>query len=1228
MFQKGEYEAAGAFLEQFDRSFPKSPLAPDVLLLHAMIDLKSCQFDRVRAELEELVRVYKPIEAEVATLLKDPGRRRVLYKRLLSKQQIGTARDPIVELLKIDPKFYRYFADIVALDREAGQLPARDRRVGRADGEADGQGQRAARPARPCSSSRTSRPCGPLAQGRSRDGGSRGRPADGGAARGAAREHAGPLRARRPRTAQALSDEARALRARLVTATSAIAEQALLDLDARLREMLRQARLTQIDAVIGKKKKLEIEISNLREGRYPPDMFAASSSSRASWATTRSTGPSRASTGRMSTRTTNRLAPARHARARRSRCRARRPGRRTATGASRARPASSLPRRGGRRRRERHPARAAEGHRRARGPGHGGAPRGHPAHRGLPARQPALARAGRGALQARRALLGRVEGRLPREDGRLPGRRHAPATTTARSARTCRAARPPSICRARSRSTSASSPSTRASARSTPSSTSTRSRCATRARPPSRCATSRPSSTSTRAPATSPTPGWPSRSSASTSSRTTRARSRPTSTSSSTRSRSSTTSRSSRRPGATGSSATRRGRPCASRTSSTSPRRRPGAARPSRSAPPSCRGRRSTTSSSCSPRTTRRARTTPSSSSRRSAARPTRRRSSSSSPTRSSIRRATSAPSRPTSSSSTSIPRAPTRPTTRARIVEAYQLLGDTKTAVAEMRKLAGDYGAKSPWAAANKDRPKAVQHARTMAEELIRNLAKTMHAEAQAEREDRPRSSTRTATRAPPSPTPSTCRTSPTRPTPSSCATCAPTSSTSSSAATRRRAATTWPSASRSPSASTTRTRSCRPWAPSRRCGARPAAPAASATITESDRLFGEAADTYATLFPKDKEIVTVVFKNGQFFFDYGDYDEAIKRFGLIVEKYPDDPNAGVAGDRILEALNKAKDYENIESWARRLKKTKAFSSRDEQDRLDKVVVNAVMKSGEKYASDGQNEKAASFYLRVAAGVPAVAARAQGAQQRGRRPREGQEAGGRRLGLQEARRQVPVGERGARGAVHGRAHRGEHRLLRQGGDALRAARAEVPAEPARRGRAAQRGRAAREPRPARSRHQALRRVQPALQGQGRRQGRRLPGGRRARGSKGLARGRAELRGLHEGLPERRAHRRGARARGRRRPQGRQRRRRQGRRRQGARRLQERAASKRDKDEDGVRGEDAAYYAAAGALHPGRARLPRLRAHQDRGQAQAARQGARGEGQAPRGGQAASTSTS
>ena len=121
------------------------------------------------------------------------------------------------------------------------------------------------------------------------------------------------------------------------------------------------------------------------------------------------------------------------------------------------------------------------------------------------------------------------------------------------------------------------------------------------------------------------------------------------------------------------------------------------------------------------------------------------------------------------------------------------------------------------------------------------------------------------------------------------SCATCAPTSSTSSWANTRTPAASTWRSASRSRSASTTRTRCCRRWARSRRCASRRAG--GKREIAETDRLFGEAADLYATLFPKDKEIVTVIYKNGQFFFDYGDYDEAVKRFGLIVERYPDDP-------------------------------------------------------------------------------------------------------------------------------------------------------------------------------------------------------------------------------------------------------------------------------------------------------------------------------------------------
>jgi tetratricopeptide (TPR) repeat protein len=100
--------------------------------------------------------------------------------------------------------------------------------------------------------------------------------------------------------------------------------------------------------------------------------------------------------------------------------------------------------------------------------------------------------------------------------------------------------------------------------------------------------------------------------------------------------------------------------------------------------------------------------------------------------------------------------------------------------------------------------------------------------------------------------------------------------------------------------------------------------------------------------------------------FYDYGEYDEAIKRFGVIVTKYPQDPNAGPAGDRILAALNKAQDYENIENWARKLKDAPSFAAKDQQERLARLIVESIQKSGDKYADAGKYEEAATFYLRV----------------------------------------------------------------------------------------------------------------------------------------------------------------------------------------------------------------------------------------------------------------------
>ncbi len=139
---------------------------------------------------------------------------------------------------------------------------------------------------------------------------------------------------------------------------------------------------------------------------------------------------------------------------------------------------------------------------------------------------------------------------------------------------------------------------------------------------------------------------------------------------------------------------------------------------------------------------------------------------------------------------------------------------------------------------------------------------------------------------------------------------------------------------------------------------------------LLPSDQKMGEAIDLYATLYPNDPEIASILVKNGELFFDRGDYDEAVKRFGLIVEKYPKNPAAGIAGDKILEALNKAKDYSNVEAWARRLLKVPAFQSKADQERLGKLVVDAGMKAGEQLA-EKDPLAAAATYQRVAAECP-----------------------------------------------------------------------------------------------------------------------------------------------------------------------------------------------------------------------------------------------------------------
>ena len=99
------------------------------------------------------------------------------------------------------------------------------------------------------------------------------------------------------------------------------------------------------------------------------------------------------------------------------------------------------------------------------------------------------------------------------------------------------------------------------------------------------------------------------------------------------------------------------------------------------------------------------------------------------------------------------------------------------------------------------------------------------------------------------------------------------------------------------------------------------PKAKAGSEAFARAADKYSEALDLYAQFYPKDPELPAMFYRQGRYYFDTGNYDSAVKIWGMLLEKFPNSEQAHDAGESILESFNRAKNYENIETWARRLK-------------------------------------------------------------------------------------------------------------------------------------------------------------------------------------------------------------------------------------------------------------------------------------------------------------------
>ena len=139
----------------------------------------------------------------------------------------------------------------------------------------------------------------------------------------------------------------------------------------------------------------------------------------------------------------------------------------------------------------------------------------------------------------------------------------------------------------------------------------------------------------------------------------------------------------------------------------------------------------------------------------------------------------------------------------------------------------------------------------------------------------------------------------------------------------------------------------------------------------TRNDRKFARAIELYVELYPEDPDLPEILFRQGRLYYDREIFDPAVRLFGQLLERFPESQYAAPAGELILDSFNRAEDYTNIESWARRLKGAPAFDDDASQRRLDSLILMAMFKVGEQLAERNEHGEAARAYVRAAEEFP-----------------------------------------------------------------------------------------------------------------------------------------------------------------------------------------------------------------------------------------------------------------
>jgi tetratricopeptide (TPR) repeat protein len=134
---------------------------------------------------------------------------------------------------------------------------------------------------------------------------------------------------------------------------------------------------------------------------------------------------------------------------------------------------------------------------------------------------------------------------------------------------------------------------------------------------------------------------------------------------------------------------------------------------------------------------------------------------------------------------------------------------------------------------------------------------------------------------------------------------------------------------------------------------------------IPKWEKKLIQAADAYVTMFPGTTDEVDIRYKAAVLYYDHRQYVEAARRFGDVIEKFPNNKNAQIAADLIMAALETREKWLALNEFARKCAKNKQLNrpGTDFAKRLPGYIEGSAFKYAQTVYEAKDFEKAAVLF-------------------------------------------------------------------------------------------------------------------------------------------------------------------------------------------------------------------------------------------------------------------------